>query len=80
MISCKRAAELISLSLDAPLSLGQRISLAAHMCICGMCRRFRRQSRIIQEVGKTVGEPLGDSLSDEARDRIRRALNDATPQ
>lgn len=79
MMSCKKAAELISLSLETPLTLGQRISLGFHVGICGMCRRFRRQSRLIQEIGQRIGKEFpAENLSNEARERIRRAIVDAT--
>lgn len=80
MISCKRAAELISLSLETPLTWRQRLALAFHLAFCDMCRRFRRQSRLMQQAGPEAGRPEQSpgreetSLSEEARERIKRAL------
>jgi hypothetical protein len=82
MIPCKRAAELISLSLETPLTWRQRLALAFHLAFCGMCRRFRRQSRLMQQAGPNAGRPEqtpgreDTALTDEARERIKRALRD----
>jgi hypothetical protein len=80
MTPCKHAAELISLSLDTPLNWRQRLALWLHLLGCDLCRRFRRQSRLIQRAGSQAGEEdnlpgqQGDTLSPEARERIKRAL------
>jgi hypothetical protein len=79
---CKRAAELISLSLETPLSWRQRLSLALHLSCCNMCRRFRRQMRLLQRAGQRAGQ--GESMSDlsdvslpaQARERIKSTLRD----
>jgi hypothetical protein len=77
MISCKRAAELISLSQDAPLTRRQRVALAFHRFLCSLCRQFTRQMRLIQRAGRAAGAadpPAGEGLSDVARERIKQAL------
>ncbi len=76
MISCKRAAELISLSLETRLSWLQRLQLCWHLCVCRMCRNFRRHSRLIQQAGRRTSgeEPASPSLPEGARERIRQAL------
>jgi hypothetical protein len=80
MISCKRAAELISLSQEAPLRWRQRLALALHLCVCGMCRRFRRQTRLLERAGRAAPEAPGEvALPAEAKDRIKRALRDQRP-
>jgi hypothetical protein len=80
MIPCKRAAELISLSLETPLTWRQRLALSFHLAFCSMCRRFLRQSRLVQQAGPDADrrqEALGEAaLSREARERIKRALRE----
>jgi hypothetical protein len=82
MTSCKRAAELIARSLETPLTWRQRLALALHLGVCNMCRRFRRQMRLVQRAGRSLdkGEttPGRDevALPEEARDRIKRALRE----
>ena len=43
MLTCKQASQLISQSLDHPLSLSNRIQLRLHLLICDACSRFRKQ-------------------------------------
>ncbi len=81
MLSCKRAGELISLSLETKLSQWQRIALAIHLCGCRWCRRFRRQLRLVAQAcrawarsDRTTEAAADATLSLEARERIRRAL------
>jgi hypothetical protein len=77
MISCKRAAELISLSQEAPLPWRQRLALALHLAVCAMCRRFRRHLRLLERAGRAApGPPDEVTLPPEARDRIKCALRD----
>jgi hypothetical protein len=77
MISCKRAAELISLSQEAPLRWRQWLALALHLCVCGMCRRFRRQVRLMEQAGRAGrGAPADVALAPEVKERIKRALRD----
>jgi hypothetical protein len=79
MISCKRAAELISLSQEAPLRWRQRLALALHLGVCAMCRRFRRHVRLLERAGRAAPGPAapdGVTLPAEAKDRIKRALRE----
>ena len=77
-MACKQAAEMLSRSADARLSFGERLGLAIHLLICGMCRRFRRQLIGLHAAcGKALRddtERAGDGLSAEARARIAAAL------
>jgi hypothetical protein len=84
MVSCKRAGELISLSLETKLSLWQRLALAVHLCGCRWCRRFRRQLRLVEQAcrawarsDRTTEAAAGAALTGEARERIRHALQRA---
>lgn len=43
MLTCKQASQLISQSLDRPLSLSSRVKLRFHLFICDACTRFNRQ-------------------------------------
>ena len=85
MTACKRAAQLISLSLETPLTWRQRLALAVHLLGCELCRRFRRQMRLLQRAGPRAGRPdeLPDGgtagLSAEAKQRIKRALQGRGP-
>jgi hypothetical protein len=79
MISCKRAAELISLSQEAPLRWRQRLALVLHLCVCAMCRRFRRHARLLEQAGRAApgpGASADATLPPEVKERIKRALRD----
>jgi hypothetical protein len=80
--SCKHAAQLLSDSMDRRLSRRERFALGLHLLVCGMCRTYRRQLRLMRRLlrGQTNFDlRLKDivattSLSPEARQRISRAL------
>ena len=77
MISCRQAAELISLSLERPLGWRQRLALWLHLGICNLCRRFRRQMRLVQRAGEAANEPdhaPAVGLPEASRERIKQAL------
>jgi hypothetical protein len=75
--SCRRAAELMTQAQEAPLSTWQWICLYAHLMICGACRRFRKQLKVMRDACAQLRDkpPLeGTTLPDEARERIRNAV------
>ncbi|MDO9206359.1 zf-HC2 domain-containing protein [Methylotenera sp.] len=47
MLSCKQASQIISQSLDSPLSGSDRMKLRFHLFLCGACTRFSRQLRLL---------------------------------
>ncbi len=74
--------------MDRDLSLRERCSLRFHLMICGMCRTYRRQLRLIRrllrveagagEAGDAGGLSAELLLSAAARERIARALGNQT--
>ena len=72
-ISCRRATELASRALEAPLSRRERFALGVHALVCGWCRRYRAQITRIRLLMKSREEKL-PGLSSEARDRLARSL------
>jgi predicted anti-sigma-YlaC factor YlaD len=77
MITCRRAAELTSRSLDGRLSLAQRALLRLHALTCGGCRRYgdqlRRLHRVLARLVATTA-PAGPGLPPAARERLRAAV------
>ena len=83
---CDESSQLMSDSLDRPLTWVERLALRLHLLICRNCRRFRRQVEFIHMAIHFVArrpaadEPLTlapssiDTLSPEARQRIADAL------
>ncbi|MHC4969193.1 MAG: zf-HC2 domain-containing protein [Planctomycetota bacterium] len=81
--SCRRATFLISASLDRGLTRRERLALRMHLLICGPCRLFQRQLRLLRVfVREHPPRALPISyltarLTPEARARMIRALRGA---
>lgn len=80
MLTCRRATERISRSLDGPLPAGERIGLGVHFILCVHCRQFRRQVTTLDiALRAAVARPGASAedvrLSDAARDRIAADLD-----
>lgn len=76
MLSCERAAALASQSMDRPLTPRERLSLYAHLGMCHLCRRFRRQIQFLRLAGaRAQANALPDvALDDDTKERIRRRI------
>jgi hypothetical protein len=48
MLTCKQASQLISQSLDHPLSWYELMQLRLHLMMCGACNRFRKQLNVLR--------------------------------
>jgi hypothetical protein len=47
MLTCQQASQLISQSLDHPLSWYELMQLRLHLIMCGACNRFRKQLNVL---------------------------------
>ncbi|HBA09512.1 zf-HC2 domain-containing protein [Methylotenera mobilis] len=47
MLTCQQASQLISQSLDHPLSWYELMQLRLHLMMCGACNRFRKQLNVL---------------------------------
>jgi hypothetical protein len=47
MYSCKQAARLLIEKEDRPLSFGERLALRVHVGICGDCKNFEGQLKVL---------------------------------
>ncbi len=80
MFSCKKAAQLLSESLDRKLTFWQRARLRVHLVICRMCAGFARDmQRLDAAMQKYAQQIESDStakatLRPEARLRILQAI------
>ena len=54
MLSCKQASQLISQSLDRPLTMRERFALKLHLFVCKYCKRFGQQVQTLRVAIKTV--------------------------
>jgi predicted anti-sigma-YlaC factor YlaD len=76
-VSCLRATELVSKSLETELSSREKFALRFHLSICTWCRRYRKQAGVIREALRQKAEAdmgKGPGLPPEARERIRQSL------
>jgi hypothetical protein len=74
MLSCRQASQLISQSLDRPLTLRERFALKLHLTICKYCKRFSQQMQTLRfAVTKMVSAIENDNtieMPSEAKKRI----------
>ena len=77
----KQAVELISQSMERPLTLRERVLLKPHLWVCMWCQRYLEHLQLMRDalrVQENENEEAEVSpttrLSDEARERIRRSL------
>lgn len=75
MITCKRATELISKSMEESLSLVERAELKLHLFLCECCEQFRKQVELLRGVLRKEGEQ--GALSQSAKDRMHQAVDKA---
>jgi len=54
-IDCKRAHELLSKHMDAPLSPAEYALLKAHLAICDLCVLVERQFRALRSAVRRLG-------------------------
>lgn len=77
--TCRQIVEKISLSMERPLTLRERIDLRLHLWICAWCQWYMEHLHLIRDTARAkADEPpdftSGPGLSNEARERIRRQL------
>ncbi|HZT59107.1 MAG TPA: hypothetical protein VFA21_10815 [Pyrinomonadaceae bacterium] len=79
--TCRQTVELISQSLERPLTLRERVATRIHLWVCIWCVRYLEQLQLMRDTlgarSKQVSDdasPDGDSLSAQARERMKRAL------
>ncbi len=78
IITCKQASQIISQSLDNPLSWSERMRLKFHLFICDACTRFNHQLRLLSNAVKRIRHDTENDnsiqLSLEAKVRITGAI------
>ncbi|PKO26191.1 MAG: hypothetical protein CVU35_00590 [Betaproteobacteria bacterium HGW-Betaproteobacteria-8] len=78
LLSCKQASQLISQSLDRPLSVRERLLLRYHLFICRPCRRFTKHLALMRLTIKRMIEEIEQNeyiqLPQQVRARIAKAI------
>jgi Putative zinc-finger len=74
MLDCRQASQLISQSLDRPLTLRERLALKLHLIICEFCKRFSQQVQTLRVTIKTMVDSVENNnaieMSSAAKKRI----------
>lgn len=81
MPSCKDISEMISQGMDRNLPLSKRLAIRLHVSMCGLCRRYEKQLRLLRHGFARYADPEKNatekSLSPEAKVRLEKALADS---
>ena len=80
MMNCREASHLISQSRERRLPLLLRLQLRLHLLMCGACRQFALQLRLLRRMagryGARVENDVRLKLSNDARSRITHAMQE----
>ena len=74
--NCKEASRLQATALHESLPLPRRLGLRFHLLLCGWCRRYGKNIRLLRDVAEHSGEheDCPPVLTREARERLRRKV------
>lgn len=78
MLTCKKATFYSSIKNYEKLSRRHRIQLNAHLMMCAHCRRFSRQSDLIDKNISRFslnGRQTEENLSEEKKSEIKNTIN-----
>lgn len=79
LLNCKQTSQLVSQSLDRRLSLGERIAVRVHLCICKYCKRFRQQLLAmrhgLQRMTTAIEQDTQIHMPSETKTRIAKVLD-----
>ncbi|WP_143310121.1 anti-sigma factor family protein [Chitinophaga vietnamensis] len=73
MPSCKDATMLVEKRLQQPVSFIERMGLALHLLICKYCRRYAKQSSIIDAAVHESQEQQPSATNDVLDENIKQA-------
>ncbi len=76
MLDCKQASQLISQSLDRPLTLRERFALKLHLFICEFCKRFSQQVQSLRVAIKMITHSIEGNNSIEMPSTAKRRIAD----
>lgn len=84
MMSCKKISELMSASLDRPLSFSERLGMFTHSLICKGCTHYKQQMLFIRAASHHIAMQWdanndGPRLSQEAILRIKHNIESNRP-
>ena len=76
---CQQTVEMISQSMERPLTPSERVKTRLHVWICVWCQWYLEQLQLIRNASRAQAEKAPEVMSDatlsnDARERIRRRL------
>lgn len=75
MYSCKQASQIASDALDRKLTWGEWINLKLHLAMCGMCRNFSNNIRLIDVImARRRAELKNSSLSAKQKKEVTKNI------
>ncbi len=58
MLNCKQNSELLSQSLDRPVTLREKVAMRMHLMMCRGCRNFEKQLNFIHKAARELPRKL----------------------
>lgn len=78
MLTCKQVSQLVSQSLDRPLSWSERLQLRLHLFMCNACRHFKQElNQLLIAIEQLKDETALDQtiqLSTDAKTKILQVI------
>ena len=76
MLSCKQASQLISQSLDRPLTMRERVALKLHLFVCKYCKRFSQQVQTLRVAIKIMVSSIESNNNIEMSSAAKKRIAD----
>ena len=76
MLTCKQASQVISQSLDRPLTARERFALSLHLLICKYCKRFSQQVQTLRVAIKSMLHSIESNNSIEMPSTTKKRIAD----
>jgi len=75
-LSCLKATELIEKKLHVKLSIKEKLRLKMHKSMCNACRRYDKQSKIIDNVLKNYNSDMPHINIEELKINIKKKISE----
>ncbi|MCF6367065.1 MAG: hypothetical protein L3J35_12820 [Bacteroidales bacterium] len=75
-LSCLKATELIEKKLHIKLSLKEKLRLNVHKSMCNVCRRYDKQSKIMDEALKKHNHKIPQINIEELKLSIKKKISE----
>jgi hypothetical protein len=58
MMSCEKAAQMISEGKDRPLSFAEKLGLRMHLAMCALCRGYQKNLEVLSQISAKAGDAI----------------------